>query len=92
MHVPLLSLYILAAPGIIKDEAASDSDINNNWIVNEDGQEELDSLRTEKICAGKHLANKSQKHHLKVHTSSERILKFQKELRSCISGYRDVHT
>ncbi|CAK9810845.1 Tigger transposable element-derived protein 1 [Anthophora quadrimaculata] len=37
------------------------------------------------------LSNELEKHFLKIHTNSERSLKFQKELRSCIFGYRDVY-
>ncbi|GFW50555.1 uncharacterized protein TNCV_2888581 [Trichonephila clavipes] len=32
-----------------------------------------------------------QQHFLKIYNNSEKNLKFQKELRSCVSGYRDVH-
>ncbi|GFT68888.1 uncharacterized protein TNCV_1804221 [Trichonephila clavipes] len=76
---------------LIEDEIFSDNDIINNLIGYEDGHEEPDSLRADKINAGIQLSNKAEKHFLKIDTNSERSLKFQIELRSCVSGYRDVH-
>ncbi|GFU67061.1 uncharacterized protein TNCV_4969101 [Trichonephila clavipes] len=67
------------------------SDIFNNFIDYEDGQEELDSLRVNKIYAEIQLSNKSEKHFVKIDTNAGRSLKFQIELRSCISGYRDIY-
>ncbi|GFX74092.1 uncharacterized protein TNCV_490561 [Trichonephila clavipes] len=37
------------------------------------------------------VSNKLEKQFLKIDTNSERRMQFQKELRSCISGYRDVY-
>ncbi|GFU69529.1 uncharacterized protein TNCV_1350891 [Trichonephila clavipes] len=68
---------------MIEDETFNDSDIINNLIDYEDRQEEPDLLKANKIDSGIQICNKSEKH--------ERSLKFQKELRSCISGYRDVY-
>ncbi|GFT15826.1 hypothetical protein TNCV_3314341 [Trichonephila clavipes] len=48
MRIQLLSLY---APSLIEDEAFNDSDIINNLIDYEDGQEVPDSLRADKIYA-----------------------------------------
>lgn len=76
---------------MIEDETVNDSDIINNLIDYEDGQEEPDSITADKIYAGIQLSNKLEKHFLKIDTNAERSLKFQKELRSCISGYRDVY-
>ena len=76
---------------MIEDETVNDSDIINNLIDYEDGQEEPDSMTTDTIYAGIQLSNKLEKHFLKIDTNSERSLKFQNELRSCISGYRDVY-
>ncbi|GFU59474.1 hypothetical protein TNCV_3202771 [Trichonephila clavipes] len=39
-----------SSPGLIEDETFKDSDIINNLIDYEDGQEEPDSLRAEKTC------------------------------------------
>ncbi|GFY30473.1 uncharacterized protein TNCV_3522361 [Trichonephila clavipes] len=63
----------------------------NNLIDYEDGGEEPASLTANTIYARKEFSNKSEIHFLKIDTNSGRSLKFQKELRSCISGYRDVH-
>ncbi|GFU00688.1 uncharacterized protein TNCV_4818521 [Trichonephila clavipes] len=76
---------------LIEDETFNDSGIINNLIDYENGHEEPDSLRADTIYAGIQLSEKSEKHFLKIDTNSERSLKFQKKLRSCISGYRDVH-
>ncbi|GFU36713.1 uncharacterized protein TNCV_3312011 [Trichonephila clavipes] len=71
---------------LIENEAFNDSDIVNNLIDNEPN-----SLRADKMLVGIQLSNKFQKHFLKIDTNSERSWKFPKELRSCISGYRDFH-
>ena len=76
---------------MIVDETVNDSDIINNLIDYEDGQEEPDSMTADTIYAEIQLSNKLKKHFLKIDTNSEKSLKFQKELRSCISGYRDVY-
>ncbi|GFU24428.1 uncharacterized protein TNCV_2263981 [Trichonephila clavipes] len=73
------------------DGTLNDSEFINNLIDYEDGQEELDSLRMGKTYAGIQLSYKSEKYFLKVDTNSEKSLKFQKELRSCISGYHEVY-
>ncbi|GFV58439.1 transposable element Tcb2 transposase [Trichonephila clavipes] len=58
---------------------------------NEDGQEEPDSLKANKVYAGVQLSNKLENHFLKIDINSERNLKFQKYIWSCISGYFDVN-
>ncbi|GFU31205.1 uncharacterized protein TNCV_1742021 [Trichonephila clavipes] len=65
--------------------------IINNMIDYVDGQEEMDSLRADKIYAEIQLSNKLGKHFLKIDTNSERSMKFQEELRSRISDYRDIY-
>ncbi|GFV35009.1 uncharacterized protein TNCV_3025991 [Trichonephila clavipes] len=78
--------YILEERGIINIKVCIayvcviSSDIINNLIDFEDEQEELDSLKADKIYAGIQLSNKLEKHFLKMDTNSERCLKFQKEL------------
>ncbi|GFX06443.1 hypothetical protein TNCV_3016771 [Trichonephila clavipes] len=66
MHVQLLSLDAL-----IEDEAVNDSDIINN-LIDYGGQEEPDSMTTDKIYAEIQLYNKLEKHFLKTY-------QFQKE-------------
>ncbi|GFW52184.1 uncharacterized protein TNCV_2426311 [Trichonephila clavipes] len=61
---------------LIDDETFNDSDIINTLIDYEDGQEEPDSLRVDKIYPGMQLSNKLETHFLKIDTSSERRLKF----------------
>ncbi|GFU77560.1 uncharacterized protein TNCV_3499331 [Trichonephila clavipes] len=93
-RVPLLSLSLsqrTSSTHLIEDEIFNDNDIINNWINYEGGQKEPGSLRTDKIHAGVQLSNKSEKHFLKTDTYSERSLKFQTELRSCVSGYCDIY-
>ncbi|GFT23402.1 uncharacterized protein TNCV_2016681 [Trichonephila clavipes] len=64
----------------------------NSLINYEDGQEEPDSLRMDKIYAlGSSFPTNWKKHYLKKDTNSERSMKLEKELRSYISGYRDVY-
>ncbi|XP_017756502.1 PREDICTED: tigger transposable element-derived protein 1-like [Eufriesea mexicana] len=75
----------------IEDETINDSDIINNLIICEDGQEEPDSMTADRIYAGIQLRSKLEEHFVKIGTNSGRSLKFQKELRSCISYYRDVY-
>ncbi|GFV07856.1 uncharacterized protein TNCV_306041 [Trichonephila clavipes] len=75
---------------LIEDETFNGNHTINNLIDNE-VQEPGFSSRADKIYAGIQLSNKWEKHFLKIDANSERSLKFQKELRSCISGYRDVH-
>ncbi|GFU31334.1 uncharacterized protein TNCV_8811 [Trichonephila clavipes] len=65
--------------------------IINNMIDYVDGQEEMDSLRADKIYAEIQLSNQLGKHFLKIDTNSERSMKFQEELRSRISDYRDIY-
>ncbi|GFS86487.1 transposable element Tcb2 transposase [Trichonephila clavipes] len=66
-------------------------DIINNLLDYEDGHEESDSWRADTMYARIQLSSKSEKHFLKIDTNSERSLKFQKELRACVSICRDVH-
>ncbi|GFU51203.1 uncharacterized protein TNCV_966911 [Trichonephila clavipes] len=75
---------------LIEDEFFQDSDIINN-LVDYEVQQEPDSLRVDKIYAGIQVSRKLEKHFLKIDTNSERSMKFQKELRSRISGYRDIY-
>ncbi|GFY09647.1 uncharacterized protein TNCV_381421 [Trichonephila clavipes] len=72
---------------LIEDEIFNDRDIINHLIDYEEGP---DSLGVYKIYAGIQLSNKLEKHSLKIDTNSERSMKFQKQLRSCISGYHDI--
>ncbi|GFU51082.1 uncharacterized protein TNCV_1934811 [Trichonephila clavipes] len=53
------------SPCLIEDETFNDSDIINNLIDYEDGEEELDSWRVDKIYVGIQLSNKLEKHFLK---------------------------
>ncbi|XP_066261172.1 tigger transposable element-derived protein 1-like [Euwallacea similis] len=76
---------------MIEDETINDSDIISNLTDNAQKHEEPDSMTADKIYAGIQLCNKLEKHFLKIDNNSERSLKFQKELRLCISGYRDVY-
>ncbi|GFX42341.1 uncharacterized protein TNCV_110611 [Trichonephila clavipes] len=76
---------------LIEDEAFNGRDIINNLIVYENGQEEFDFLRADKINAGIQLSSKLEKYFLKIGINSERSMKFQKELQSCVSGYRDIY-
>ncbi|GFX22626.1 uncharacterized protein TNCV_2993611 [Trichonephila clavipes] len=76
---------------LIEDKTFNDSDIINNLIDYEGGYEEPHFFEREYNISGIQLSNESEKHFVKIDTYSERSLKFQKELRSCISGYRDVH-
>ncbi|GFU13948.1 uncharacterized protein TNCV_941121 [Trichonephila clavipes] len=91
MHTHSVAFSKLASsPRFIEDEIFNDIDIITNLVDYEDGQKP-DSLRANKIFAGIHLSNKLEKYFLEIDTNSERSLKFQKELRSCISSYRDVY-
>ncbi|GFW92035.1 uncharacterized protein TNCV_2153141 [Trichonephila clavipes] len=76
------------SPRLVEDGTFNDSDIINNLIDYEDGH---DSLRVDKIYVGIQVSNKLEKHFLKIDTNSEKSMKFQKELRSCISGYRNIY-
>ncbi|GFX93390.1 uncharacterized protein TNCV_151961 [Trichonephila clavipes] len=79
------------SPYLIEDETLNGCGIINNLIDYADGQEEPDSLRADKIYAGIQLSNKLGKHFLKIDINSKRSMKFQKDLQSCISGYRDLY-
>ncbi|GFW64281.1 uncharacterized protein TNCV_2415311 [Trichonephila clavipes] len=57
---------------LIEDETVNDSDIINNLIKDEDGQEEPDSLKADKIYAEIQLSKKLEKHFLKIDTNFER--------------------
>ncbi|GFY25159.1 uncharacterized protein TNCV_2482801 [Trichonephila clavipes] len=76
---------------MIEDVTFNDSDIMNTLIDSEDGPEEPDYLRVDKMYGGIQLSNKSETHFLSVNANCGKSLKFQKELRSCIAGYRYVH-
>ncbi|XP_050465078.1 tigger transposable element-derived protein 1-like, partial [Cataglyphis hispanica] len=76
---------------MIEDQAVDDSDIINSLIDYENGQEEPESITADKIYAGIQISKKLETHFLKIDTNAERRLKFQKELRSCMSHYRDVY-
>ncbi|GFW85490.1 uncharacterized protein TNCV_145351 [Trichonephila clavipes] len=81
---------------LIEGETFNVSNIIKNLIDYEDGQEP-DILECIKYMRNKpnkymcNISNKLGKHFRKKDTNSERNLKFQKELRSRISGYGDVH-
>ncbi|GFW17532.1 uncharacterized protein TNCV_2650901 [Trichonephila clavipes] len=75
---------------LIEDETFNDSDIINCLIDYEDGQEVPDSLRSDKMHAKIQLSIKLEKHFLKLDITSQKSMTFQKELRSCASGYRDI--
>ncbi|GFT21786.1 uncharacterized protein TNCV_2970251 [Trichonephila clavipes] len=79
------------SPLSIEDETLNDGDIINKLIDYVDGQEEPDSLQADKIYTEIQLCNKLGKHFLKTDTNFERRMKFQKEFRSCISGYHDIY-
>ncbi|GFT92772.1 uncharacterized protein TNCV_739591 [Trichonephila clavipes] len=81
----------ISSTHFIEDETLNDCGIISNLIDYEDGYEEPNSLRADTIYAGIQLSNKLEKHFLKIDTNSERSLKFQKVLRSCISGYHAIH-
>ncbi|GFV30580.1 uncharacterized protein TNCV_42051 [Trichonephila clavipes] len=76
---------------LFEDETFKDSNIINNLIGYEAGQEEPDYLRADEIYARRQVSNKLEKHFLKIDTNSERSMKLHKELRSCISGYRGIY-
>ncbi|GFV32279.1 uncharacterized protein TNCV_1675651 [Trichonephila clavipes] len=76
---------------LIEGDCQYDSDIINNLIIYEDEREEPDTLRAVKLYAEFELSNKPEKNFLNIDTNFERNLKFQKELRSCISSYHNVH-
>lgn len=76
---------------MIEDQTVDDSDIINSLIDYENGQEEPESITADKIYAGIQISKKLETHFLKIDTNAERRLKFQKELRSCMSHYRDVY-
>ncbi|GFU25221.1 mariner Mos1 transposase [Trichonephila clavipes] len=59
-------------PRLIEDETFNGGDITNNLIDYEDGQEEPDSLRADKMHAGIQLSNKLKKHFFITDANSER--------------------
>ncbi|GFY18640.1 uncharacterized protein TNCV_2398651 [Trichonephila clavipes] len=63
----------------IKDETFNGSDIINNLIGYEDGQEGPDSLRADKIYAEIQLSNKLEKHFLKMDTNSKKEYEISKK-------------
>ncbi|XP_067136827.1 tigger transposable element-derived protein 1-like [Centruroides vittatus] len=76
---------------MIQDETVWDDDIINYITDVTDGQEEPDYMTADKIYAGLKLCHKLGCHFLTIDANSERASKFQKELQSCISGYRDIY-
>ena len=76
---------------MIQDETVRDDDIINYVTDVTDGQEEPDCMTADKIYAGLQLCHKLECHFLAIDANSERTSKFQKELQSCISGYRDIY-
>ncbi|GFW02457.1 hypothetical protein TNCV_2454741 [Trichonephila clavipes] len=50
MNQEFAFFQLSSSPRLIEDETFNDSDIMNNLIDSEDGQEEPDSLRVDKIC------------------------------------------
>lgn len=60
------------------DETVNDSDFINNLIDYEDGQEEPESITTNKIYAGIQIYKKLEMHFLKIDTNAETSLKFKK--------------
>ncbi|GFW85135.1 uncharacterized protein TNCV_3248751 [Trichonephila clavipes] len=77
------------SPRLIDDETLNDCGIMNNLIDCVDGQE-LDFLRAEKIYEGGY-SFPTNWESIFLNSNSKRSVKFQKELRSCISGYRDIY-
>ncbi|GFX18627.1 uncharacterized protein TNCV_3310881 [Trichonephila clavipes] len=75
----------------IEDEAFKDNETINNLIDYEDGQEEADSFRVDKIYAGIQLFNKLEKYFLKIDSHSERSMRFQEEFQPFISDCRDIY-
>ncbi|GFU99641.1 uncharacterized protein TNCV_4083621 [Trichonephila clavipes] len=63
---------------LIEDETFNDSDIINNLIGYEDGQEAR-FFESGKKYAGMQLSNKLKKHSLKIDTNKERSTKIQKK-------------
>ncbi|KAI4482021.1 hypothetical protein M0804_009040 [Polistes exclamans] len=76
---------------MIEDQAVDDSDIINSLIDYENGREELESITADKIYEGIQISKKLETYFFKIDTNAERCLIFQKELRSCMSHYRDVY-
>ncbi|XP_037941188.1 tigger transposable element-derived protein 1-like [Teleopsis dalmanni] len=54
-------------------------------------QEEPETITAGNIYAGLQICNKLENHFLAIDGNSKRALKFQKELQSCISGYRNIY-
>ncbi|PRD22523.1 UNVERIFIED_CONTAM: hypothetical protein NCL1_48891 [Trichonephila clavipes] len=79
------------SPRLIEDQTVNDRGIINKLIDYKYGQEEPDLLRADKIYSGIQLSNQLEKHFLKIDTNSQRNMKFQKALRSCISVYRNIY-
>ncbi|GFW31105.1 uncharacterized protein TNCV_2576871 [Trichonephila clavipes] len=69
----------------------NDCGIINNLIDYVDGQEEPDSLTADIIYAVYSFPTNWESLFIKIDTNSERSMKFQKELRSRISDYRDIY-
>jgi len=76
---------------MIQDEAVRDNDILNYVTDVTDRQEEPDCMTADKIYAGLQLCHKLECHFLAIDNNSERSSEFQKQLHSCISGYRDLY-
>lgn len=62
-----------------------------HFMVDQQEDHEQEEMTADKIYAGLLLCNKLEGHFLAIDTNFERISKFQKELQSCISGYRDIY-
>ncbi|XP_053980753.1 tigger transposable element-derived protein 1-like [Hylaeus volcanicus] len=60
-------------------------------IINKALYNNPESITADKIYAGFQISKKLETHFLKKDTNAERRLEFQKELRSCMSQYRDVY-
>ncbi|GFV67223.1 uncharacterized protein TNCV_3669781 [Trichonephila clavipes] len=54
---------------LIEDKTFNDSDIINNLVDYEDGQEEPHSLSVDKLYVGIQLSNNLEKHFLKIDTN-----------------------
>jgi hypothetical protein len=76
---------------MIEDQTVDDSDILNSAIDYENGEEEPESITANKIYENIQISKKLETHFLKTDTNGERRSKFQKELRSCMSHYRDLY-
>ncbi|GFV53892.1 uncharacterized protein TNCV_166591 [Trichonephila clavipes] len=79
-----------SSPRLIEDETFNDSDIMNNLIDYEDGQEEPDSLRAKENMRGFSFPTNWKRIFLK-YIPLRKEYKTPKGLQSCISGYHDLY-